>query len=137
MLFVRVDIPCKLISLEIKPMEGFYVEIHLRKTKWFLCCSYNPSRSNINFHVEHLNQNLALYSSCYKNFMIIGYFNVEANNRAMSVFSGTCNLENLIKEPTCYKNPNKPSCIKHSCVIETGLSNFHRMTVTVMKATFE
>ena len=69
--------------------------------------------------------------------MIIGDFNVEANNRAMSVFSGTCNLENLIKEPTCYKNPNKPFCIKHSCVIETGLSNFHRMTVTVMKATFE
>ena len=137
MLFVREDIPCKLISLEIKPIEGFYVEIHLRKTKWFLCCSSNPSRSNINFHVEHLNQNLALYSSCYKNFMIIGDFNVEANNRAMSVFSGTCNLENLIKEPTCYKNPNKPFCIKHSCVIETGLSNFHRMTVTVMKATFE
>ena len=78
--------------------------------------------------------------------MIIGDFNVEANNRAMSVFSGTCNLENLIKEPTCYKNPNKP-CIdlmltnkprsfKHSCVIETGLSDFHRMTITVMKATF-
>ena len=80
--------------------------------------------------------------------MIIGDFNVEANNSAMSVFSDTYNLKNLIKEPTCYKNPNKPSCIdlmltnkprsfKHSCVIKTGLSDFHRMIVTVMKATFE
>ena len=32
---------------------------------------------------------------------------------------------------------NKPQCFKHSCVIETGLSDFHRMTITVMKATFE
>ena len=66
----------------------------------------------------------------------------------MSVFSDTYDLKNLIKELTCFKNPNKPSCIdlmlankppsfKHSCVIETGLSDFHRMTVTVTKATFE
>ena len=32
---------------------------------------------------------------------------------------------------------NKPRSFKHSCVIETGLSDFHRMTITVMKATFE
>ena len=56
--------------------------------------------------------------------MIIGDFNVEANTSAMSLFSDTDNLKNLIKEPTCYKNPNKPSCIdkprsfKHSCVLK-------------------
>ena len=71
--------------------------------------------------------------------MIIRDFNVEAMpvlQRYVS-FSDSYSVKNLIKEPTCYKNPNKPFCIKHSCVIETGLSNFHRMTVTVMKATFE
>ena len=73
---------------------------------------------------------------------------MEANNSAMSVFSDTCNLKNLIKEPTCHKSPNKPSCIdlmltnkpkslEHSYVIKIGLSDFHRMTVTMMKATFE
>ena len=36
MLFVREDIPCKLLSVENHPMEGFYVEINLRKTKWLL-----------------------------------------------------------------------------------------------------
>ena len=57
-------------------------------------------------------------------------------------------LSSLIKEPTCYKNPQNPSCIdliltnspysfQNSCVIETGLSNFHMMTVTVMKTTYE
>ena len=31
MLFVREDIPCKLLSVENHPMEGFYVEINLQK----------------------------------------------------------------------------------------------------------
>ena len=73
---------------------------------------------------------------------------MEANDSAISVFSDTYDLKSLIKEPTCYKNPNKHSCIdliltnkprsfQHSCVIETGLSDFHKMTVTVMKILFE
>ena len=73
---------------------------------------------------------------------------MEINDSAISVFSDSYDLESLIKEPPCYKNPNKPSCIdlilinkqrsfQHSCVIETGLSNFHKMTVTVIKIFFE
>ena len=48
--------------------------------------------------------------------------------------------------PTCFKNPENPSCIdliltncprsfQNSTVIETGLSDFHKMVVTVMKTT--
>ena len=73
---------------------------------------------------------------------------MKANDSAVSVFSDTYDLKSLIKESTCYKNPNKPSCIdlvltnkprsfQHSCVIETGLSDFQKMTVTVMKTFFE
>ena len=54
----------------------------------------------------------------------------------------------LIKEPTCYKKPENQSCIdliltnslrsfQGSCVVETGLSDFHRMVVNIMKATFQ
>ena len=32
---------------------------------------------------------------------------------------------------------NKPQSFQHSSVIETGLSDFHKMTVTVMKTFFE
>ena len=32
---------------------------------------------------------------------------------------------------------NSPYSFKNSCVIETGLSYFHKMTVTVMKTTYE
>ena len=136
------------MSIENHPMEGFYVEINLRKTKWLLCCSYNTNRCKIDFHLQNLNQSLPLYSSHYINFIILGNFNVEANDSVVSVFSDTYDLKSLIKEPTYYKNPNKPSCIdlilttkprsfQHSCIIETGLSHFHKMTVTVIKTFFE
>ena len=47
--------------------------------------------------------------------------------------------------PTCFKNPINPSCIdvmltnhprsfQNSLSVDTGLSDFYRMTVTVMKA---
>ena len=44
MLYVRADIPSKLLSIESLPMEGFYVEINLQKKKWLLCCSYTRIR---------------------------------------------------------------------------------------------
>ena len=66
----------------------------------------------------------------------------------MMVFCDTYDLKCLIKEPTCHKNPenlscigliltNNPKCFQSSCVVETGLSDFHRMPVTVMKTTFK
>ena len=66
----------------------------------------------------------------------------------MTVFCDTYDLKCFIKEPTCYKNPANPSCIdliltnnpkcfESSCVVGTGLSDFHRMTVTVMKTIFK
>ena len=53
----------------------------------------------------------------------------------------------MINKPTCYKNPDNSTCIdliltncpgsfQNSCVIETGLSDFHKMIVMVMKASF-
>ena len=51
---------------------------------------------------------------------------------------------NLITDPTCFKSIENPSCIdlmltnrgrcfENSITLETGLSDCHRMTVTVMK----
>ena len=52
------------------------------------------------------------------------------------------------KKLTCFKNIDRPSCIdliltnksgyfQDTLVIETGLSDFHRLTVTVMKVSFQ
>ena len=128
--------------------EIYYVEINLQKKKWLLCCSYDPNKNTIKSHIEILHKGLALYSSKYENFIVLGDFNVDKDNSYMTVFCDTYDLKCLIKEPTCYKNPeipscidliltNNPKCFQSSCVLETGLSDFHRMTVTVMKTTFK
>ena len=79
---------------------------------------------------------------------MIGDFNSDVNQSCMKAFFESYNLSSLIKEPTCYKNPQNPSCIdliltnspysfQNSCVIETGLSDFDKMTVTVTKTSYE
>ena len=61
----------------------------------------------------------------------------------MESFCESYRFKNLIKDPTCFKNPANPSCIdlmltnSSSCVIETGLSDFHKIIVSVMKTTFQ
>ena len=73
---------------------------------------------------------------------------MKTNNSAISAFSNTYDLRGLTEEPTCCKNPNRPSCIdlvltkklrsfQYSFLIETGLSDSHKMKVTAMKTFFE
>ena len=62
-------------------------------------------------HLDILYEGLALYSSKYENFIVLGNFNVGMDNSDMSVFCDTCDLKSLIKEQTCYKNPENPCCI--------------------------
>ena len=87
------------------------------------------------------------HSAEYEHFIIVGDFNSEVTQTSMKVFCDSYEFKNLIKDGTCYKNPENPSCIdviltnnpnsfQNSGVIKTGLSDFHKMTVTVMKTTF-
>ena len=66
----------------------------------------------------------------------------------MKSFCENYNFTYLIKQPSCYKNPVSPTCIdlilskvpaslQSTCVIETRLSDFHIMTLTVMKKIFK
>ena len=65
-------------------------------------------------------------------------------NISIKMFCGNYNLTSMINKITCYKNADKPTCIdliltnspgsfQNSCVKETGLADFHKMIVTVMK----
>ena len=44
LVFIREDIPTKLIESQMK-IEGFFVELNLKRKKWLLCCSYSPKYS--------------------------------------------------------------------------------------------
>ena len=66
----------------------------------------------------------------------------------MLTFCTTYNLKCLVKESTCFKNVDRPSCFiliqsdkslyfQNTSVIETGLSDLHKLTVTTMKSSFQ
>ena len=75
----------------------------------------------------------------------MGDFNAELANTVVSDFCEICNLKNIIRGKRLnFKNPNNPSCIdliitnkperfQNFMVIEKGLSDFHKMCITVMK----
>ena len=59
---------------------------------------------------------------------------------SIKIFCSNYNLTSMINKPTCYNNPDKPTCIdliltnypgsfQSSCVIETGLPDFGKMIV--------
>ena len=147
-LYIREDIPARLLITSLpKDFEGFFIELNLRKKKILMCCSYNPAKSDMSSHVSIVGRSLDSYMSSYDNFLVTGDLNSEISEMAMSEFSETCNLQNLVKDPTCYKNPSKPTCIdliltnfpksfQHIQTIETGLSDFHKLTLTVLKTHF-
>ena len=80
--------------------------------------------------------------------LLLGDFNCSVEERNLKDFCQMYDLENLIREPTCFKNASNPSSIdvmltsrnhsfKNSTTIETGLSDHHKMTVTVLKTYFK
>ena len=86
MLFVREDISSKLLSTENAPTEGFYIKLNLRK-KWLLWGSCNPHRNTITNHFDPLTRRVALFSSTYENYIVIGDFSLEVEDAIMSNFS--------------------------------------------------
>ena len=122
----------------------FFVEINIRKKKWILCCSCNPHKNNISSHLQHLNKVLDVHLKRYDNLLILGDLNSELRDNCLNNFSSVNHLKSLNKEPTCFENQNNLSCIdlfltnrpryfQNTSTIETSISDFHKVVVTVLK----
>ena len=89
---------------------------------------------------------IKLLSERQENFILIGDFNAEESDTiTIKDFCDIYSFKNLMKDATCFKNPDKPQCIdlmltnrnrsfQNSCVIVTGLSDFHKMAVTIIRS---
>ena len=101
------------------------------KKKWLLSCSYNPTKTSLSNHIAELSKSLNLFTTKYERLLFLGDFNAGMEDSSIKIFRSNFNLISMINKPTCYKNPDKLTCIdlilkfQNSCVIETGLSDFH------------
>ena len=100
------------------------------------------------FTIEGYSQQFRLDRNCHGGGIII-YVRGHLTCKKINSYSLPGNVKeifdfvNLIKKLTCYKNPKNPSSIdvmltnrtcsfQHSTTIETGLSDYHKMTITVL-----
>ena len=124
------------------------METNLRnKKKWLISCYYNPKITSLSHHIAALSKSLDLFTTKYERLLFLGEFNAGMEASSIKIFCSNYNLTSMINKPTCYKNPDKPSCIdliltncpgsfQNSCVIAIGLSDFHMIIVTVMKTSY-
>ena len=126
------------------------MEINLRKSKLLLCGTYHSTHpiygTNDNDYFEQIGFALDVYSN-YDKFLLAGDFNVQEDESSIQDFLDDFCAKNLVKDKTCFKSIDNPSCIdlflSNSCqsfqkttTVCTGLSDFHKMIVTVLKTTF-
>ena len=126
-------------------IEGILLEINFRNKKWLLFGGYNCHKTNTDRYLSTLGHILDSHVTKYDNFLIMGDFNSEPHEKSMEEFCSRYTLQNLVKGPTCVKNPlnpslidlilsNKPRSFLKTITVETGISDHHLMTVTVLRS---
>ena len=97
---------------------------------------YNPQKCMISNHLFCHSKGIDKLSSHDDNIVLLGDFNSEIAEDKLNEFCEIYNLKNLVKDPSCFNNPEKPSCIdliitnqpksfQNTKAIETGLSDFN------------
>ena len=153
MIYVREDIPSDTLQKHKihENIEAIFIEINLRKNKLLLVGIYHSTNAEYGtsdaVFFDQLGFALDVYSN-YDKFLLAGDFNAEeGKNESLDDLMDAFHAKNMVKEPTCFKNPQNPSCIDlfitNSCgsfqkttTVSTGLSDFHKMIVTVLKTSY-
>ena len=106
MIFIRDDIPSRVLTKHVFPddIEGLFIELNFRKAKSLLFGTYHPPTQSDSYYFNNLN---ALTVPMIKK-LLVGDFNTEVSD-VLSIFLYQYDLENLVKDKTCIKNPNNPS----------------------------
>ena len=149
LIYICEDIPSKLLDGYKLPVdiEGLFLEINLKNTKWGLFGSYHPPSQDDKYYFEKVSRAIDVYSNLFDRFVLLSDLNAQEGENDLEDFLHTHDFKNLQKEKTCYKSINNPSCIdlimtncfrsfQNTCTICTDLSDVHKMSLTVMKTKF-
>ena len=143
----------------LKPpsQEIICLEITIDKRRWLNYSFYRfESFSDLTTFLEELKKSTDKAINKYTNIILIGGINVEMSDRDnthtnyghVQELSDVFNFTNLIKLTTCFTptttypclidiiQTNQPRSFQSSVAIETGLSDHHKMILTVLKCHF-
>ena len=148
MIYIRDNIPSKLLEKNKfhDDMKGLFVELNFRKVKWLLVGTYHPPLQNDIYYFNQLDKAIDTYNN-YEKVLLIGDFNAETTEPCLESFLYEHDLQNLVKENTCFKSVENPSCIdlilincnmsfQNTTTVFAGISDFHKLVLTVLKISF-
>ena len=107
-------------------------------------CVYKPPNQNDSVFAEGISAITNEYSAQYEHIVIFGNFNTPVENSHFQNLKQIYDLSPLLKLPTCFQSHNS-TCIdnfltnqkamfKLSRLLETGLSDHHKLMPVVMKS---
>ena len=87
-LYVKDNITATLLTnyTLIEDIEALLVEIVMGNIKWLFCCSYNPHKSMITYHLQEMGKGLEFYNSNYEKTLLMGDFNSKMSEASMNSF---------------------------------------------------
>ena len=102
MIFVNEDIPSKLVSKHTLPdgIEGMFIEIKLRKTKWLILGTYHLPNQPDDYFFKAVGNTLDQYLKTYETFLLLGDFNAEDTEPILSKFLEQYEAKNIMKNKT-------------------------------------
>ena len=148
MIDIRDDIPYRLLWKHVFPsdIEGLYIELNFRKSKWLLHGTYHPPSQSDQYYFKNLDKSLDTYSN-YEKKLLVGGFNAQISDQHLSSFLYQHELSSIVKESTSFKNVSNRSCIdlfltnsalsfQYTLTVSCGSSDFYKLVMTVLKTTF-
>ena len=143
MIYVREDITIKILTQHNLPedIKAVFTELNLRKCKWLLCATYCAPSQNHNYFFGNIDKGLDVYSTYERDF------NAQVGEKSFDTFLYQHEPSSINRYPMNQKNPNNPSCIDHILtnsqkrfykteIVFTGLSDFHKLVLSVFKLHF-
>ena len=123
-------------------MKGLFVELNFRKVKWLFLGTYHPPSQNDIYYFNQLDKAIDTYNNYEKN-LLIGDFNAETTEPCLESFLYEHDLQNLVKENTCFKSVENPSCIdliltnsnmsfQNTTTVFAGISDFHKLVISTL-----
>ena len=108
--------------------------------------TYHPPSQSNQYYFNNFNRSLGTYRN-YEKILLVGDFNAQTTDQYLSSFLYQDELSSIVKERRYFKNVSNPSCIdlfltnsalsfQHTLTVCCGLSDFHKLVMTLLKTRF-
>ena len=145
-IYVNEIILVKQLNSHNDDSETLFREINLRLRKWLILDAYKPPDQSKSVFLESLSKSHSIYLDTCAKVILLGHFNMTPEDKNLQLFADSFNLEHLIKKPTSFKGfpfyliifyliiTNRKAYFKKECILETGISDFHKLTAVSLKS---